>query len=85
MSSDLPQGEMVSVSVGRLSLLSPGWLVSVLESSPRSVEVGGSHWVLVHPLSGFENLTRKDFRLAALRAADLATLVALQGCFLRGD
>ena len=70
---------MVSVSVDRLLSLSPGWLVPGLDSSAWLVEVGGSHWVVV------ENLTRKDLRLAALRAADLATLVALQGCFLRGD
>ena len=73
----------MSGSVGRLSLFSPG-LVSVLEPSPRSVEVGGSHRVLVHPLFGFENLIREDSRLAALRAAYLATLAAFQGCFLRG-
>ena len=69
----------MSVSVDRLLSLSPGWLVSGLDSSAWLVEVGGSYWVVV------ENLTRKDLRLAALRAADLATLVVLQGCFLRGD
>ena len=73
----------MSDSIGRLSLFSLG-SVSVLEPSPRSVEVEGSHRVSVHPLFGFGNLTRKDSRLAALQAAYLATLAAFQGCFLHG-
>ena len=69
----------MSVSVGRLSLFSPG-LVSVLEPSPRSVEVEGLRRVSVHPFFGFENLVCGDSRLVALRAAFLATLAAFQGC-----
>ena len=58
----------MSVSVGRLSLFSPG-LVSVLEPSPRSVEVEGLRRVTVHPFFGFENLVCGDSRLVAFRAA----------------
>ena len=75
MSSDSSQGEVVSVSVGRLSSFSPG-LVSVLEPSPQSVEVEGLRRVTVHPFFGFENLVCGDSRLVALRAARKAIFLA---------
>ena len=49
-SPGLPWGAVVSVAIRRLLLLSPRRLVSVLESSPRSVEVVWSHWMSVRPL-----------------------------------
>ena len=56
------------VSVGRLSLFSPG-SVSVLEPSPQSVEVEGLCRVSVHPFLGFESLACGDSRLVVRRAA----------------
>ena len=63
MSSDSSQGKVVLVSVGRLSLFSPG-SVSVLEPSPQSVEVEGLCRVSVHLKFG-----SGDSRLIARRAA----------------
>ena len=75
MSSDSSQGKVVLVSVGRLSLFSPG-SVSVLEPSPQSVEVEGLCRVSVHPFLGFESLACGDSRLVALRAARKAIFLA---------
>ena len=53
---------LMSDSIGRLSLFSLG-LVSVLEPSPRLVEVEGLRRVTVPSFFGFENLVRGDSRL----------------------